>query len=158
MCDNDGKELESHCDIVAATDWEIPAEVVAVHGITTERSREVGLSEKTVAELLLMQIQKASLIVAHNLTFDKFIARIAMRRYELIQDAHDAWWKGLNTFCTMKQMTNVCCISNGSSRYKYPKLEEAYHYCFSKFPDKSHDAAADVRACKEIYFWMKQNL
>jgi len=149
--DNDGTEHEPYNVIVKPDGWTIPKEASAVHGITDEIAAN-GRPESEVAAHLLACMRKADVLVAHNVTFDKFIARIAMRRYDLIQDSDDAWWKSFPTFCTMRMMTPVCKI-RGEYVYKWPKLQEAYQHVFGCQFDKAHDALADVRACAKVYRW-----
>lgn len=150
-----GREIESHNVIVKPDGWAIPTEASDIHSITNEVAR-FGISEKTAAELLLAMVKKATRIVAHNITFDKFIARIAMRRYELIADADDIWWKALPTFCTMNATTNLCKLPGPfAGKYKWPKLQEAYQHAFGETFNGAHDALADVRACARIYRWLQ---
>lgn len=99
-----------HKVIVKPEGWEIPDEVAAVHGVTTPLAMRVGISECIAIELLWGMIQRAALQVAHNHQFDKFIARIAARRFSLLEDDKDAWWKALPSFCTMRAMTDVVGI------------------------------------------------
>lgn len=154
MADDD-TELESHNVIVKPDGWEILAEVSAIHGITNEIA-QCGIPEKTASELLAAMVKKATLIVAHNITFDKFIARIAMRRYELITDADDLWWKQLPTFCAMRATTNLCKLpGHFANKFKWPKLQEAYQHAFGEKFGGAHDALADVRACARIYRWLQ---
>jgi DNA polymerase-3 subunit epsilon len=163
LTDDEGRAREEHNIIVKPDGWEIPKEASDYHGITQDIALQFGLLEKQVAEIFLAMLKRAGLLVAHNLMFDKFIARIAMRRYELIADADDQWWKTFPIFCTMKAMTNVCKIppteamrATGRNGFKNPKLQEAYQTAFGKPFEGAHDAMADIRACKELYFWLKK--
>jgi len=157
LTDDDGRAREEHNIIVKPDGWEVPKESSDVHGITQAISLQFGLPEKQVAETFLAMLKKAGLLVAHNLQFDKFIARIAMRRYELITDADDQWWKTFPTFCTMREMTNICKLPGKfEGKFKWPNLQEAYQTAFGKPFTGAHDAMADLRACKEIYFWLKK--
>ncbi len=156
LTDDSGSVLESHNVIVKPDGWSIPKEVSDIHGITNEKA-QCGLPEKQVASLLMEMVRKSSLMVAHNVQFDKFIARIALRRHELFTDAEDAWWKSLQTFCTMKTMTDRVRIphTNGGG-FKWPKLTEAFEFAFKHKLDGAHDALVDVMACRELYFWIKK--
>lgn len=149
---DEGEELFTYNVIVKPDGWTIPKEASDVHGITNEIAAN-GQPEAEVAAHLLACIRKAKLLVAHNVTFDKFIARVAMRRYNLIQDSDDAWWKALPTFCTMRVMTPICKIK-GEWGFKWPKLQEAHKHCFGSEFDDAHDALADVRACARVYRWL----
>lgn len=157
LTDEDGREREGHNMIVRPDGWDIPKEASDVHGITNEIATEFGLSERQVAAIFLIMLKKAKLLIAHNLQFDKFIARIAMRRYDLITDADDAWWKAFPTFCTMRAMTDICKLPGKfEGKFKWPKMQEAYFTAFGKTYDGAHDAMADLRACKDVYFWLKK--
>ena len=95
-------------------------------------------------------INKAQLMVAHNLMFDKFISRIAARRFSLLTDDKDKWWKSFPGFCTMRETTELCKLPGGrGGQFKYPKLTEAHSHIFGHSFDGAHNALADVTACKD---------
>ena len=153
VLDNDNKETHAFCSIVRPDGWSIPAEASAVHGITDEVAREKGIAESTVAMMFLSMMEKASVLVAHNLQFDKFIMRVACRRHGFMTDEMDQWWKAFPTFCTMRASTNICKIpqANGYG-YKWPKLKEAASLLLKeKVQEGHHDALEDVRACARLY-------
>lgn len=153
---DDGEVVESHNVIIKPDGWTIPKEVSDVHGITDEIA-QIGISERLAATLLFDMVKKANTLVAHNIQFDKFIARIALRRFDLFTDAEDAWWKAIPTFCTMREMTDICCLPSPKGRgFKFPKLTEAYEFAFKKQLNGAHSALADLTACKELYFWIKK--
>lgn len=155
MTDDAGKVMESHNVIIKPDGWKIPKEVADIHGITEEIAA-IGIPEKRAALLLFDMVKKSSLMVAHNVQFDKFLARIALRRHDIFTDAEDAWWKLLPTFCTMRQTTELCNLPGGrGNQPKWPKLTEAYRHIFGQEIDGAHDALADVTACMEIYFWLR---
>jgi hypothetical protein len=52
----------------------------------------------------------------------------------------------------MLAMTKKCNLPGRFGKPKWPKLQEAYKWCFNKEFDKAHDAMADIRACKEVFF------
>ncbi len=155
--DHNGKELVSHNLIVRPDGWGIPVEATRVHGITNEFARENGVPEEDVAKIILSLFTGADRVVAHNVTFDKFIARIALRRFGLLTDAMALWWSGLPTVCTMRATTNICRIPSPrfEGEYKWPKLSEAYEFAFGEKLEGAHDALVDVRACRRIYDWLQ---
>lgn len=161
LTESDGTAIENYNVICKPDGWTISQELSDIHGITHDHALRVGIPEAEACAVLLGMIRRASLIVAFNITFDKFIARIGMRRFDLITDADDLWWKELPTFCAMRPMTEICKLPFPNGRpgrggaFKFPKLQEAYTHVFGKAFDKAHDALADVNACKEIYFWLK---
>jgi DNA polymerase-3 subunit epsilon len=151
-----GEVMESHNVIIRPDGWSIPKEASDVHGITNEIALEFGIPEAVAISLMWSMIEKSKLMVAHNLMFDKFLSRIAGRRFGLLTDDKDEWWKQLPGFCTMRETTLLCNLPGGrGGQPKWPKLTEAYSHIFGKSFDDAHDAMADVSACKEIYFWLK---
>lgn len=155
MTNDMATDLDAYNVIIKPDGWTIPKEASDVHGITMEKAA-CGVSEKEAAMRLLEMIGAASLIVAHNIQFDKFIARIAMRRYDLITDAQDLWWKQLPTFCTMRASTDICKLPGSfAGQYRWPKLQEVYQHAFGETFNGAHDALADVRACVRVYRWLQ---
>jgi DNA polymerase III epsilon subunit-like protein len=45
---------------------------------------------------------------------------------------------------------------SGKNNYKWPNLDELYHYLFGIRFDNPHDAINDVNACKQCFFEMKK--
>lgn len=147
--------VDSFCDLAKPDGWSIPPEATEVHGITNEFATLMGMPEQELASAVLDRMRSASLLVAHNLQFDKFIARIACRRYDLITDDDDAWWKAFPTFCTMRSMTDVCRLPGKfGGRFKWPSMSESYQHCFGIPLTGGHDAMTDVKACASVYFWL----
>ena len=154
LTDESGREIECHKMLALPDGWVMSPDAVARHGITPDFATRHGVAEYQLIAMLFCMIERASLIVGHNIQFDKFMARIAARRFELLPDARDAWWKALPTFCTMKATTNVCRLPGGrGGQFKWPKLQEAYQFAFGRPFDSAHDSLADVRATKDVYFW-----
>lgn len=154
VTDESGEILDGHNVLVRPDGWEIPPEMSAIHGTTQEMALAEGLPAQMVAKLALGLIKESSLVVAHNMQFDKFMVRILLRRTGLLTDEMDAWWKALPTFCTMKTTTNLCKIP-GNYGWKWPKLIEAHQHAFGEGFDGQHDALADVKACARLYRWIQ---
>lgn len=142
--------------IIRPDGWIIPPESSAIHGITTERASLEGAPERDAVEAFVKEMRQPALLVCHNVKFDKFIMRIAARRYDLITDADDAWWKAYPTFCTMRHMTDHCKLP-GRYGYKWPTLQEAQVHAFGSADEKAHDALADVKACARLFDWLIAN-
>ena len=45
-----------------------------------------------------------------------------------------------------------------AGKFKWPNLQEAHQHAFGKPFDGAHDAMADLRACKDVYFWLKNGM
>lgn len=149
-----GLVVDEHNILVKPEGWEISPEMSAIHGVTQEMALADGLPEVMVAKLALGLIKESSLLVAHNLQFDKFLVRILLQRAGLLTDDMDAWWKALPVFCTMRATTDICKIPSERGGWKWPKLIEAHQHAFGEGFDGQHDALADVKACLRIYHWL----
>lgn len=156
--------------IVKPDGWIIPDDVAAIHGITTERAMDEGIPEhNVVAEFHDMQ-QQADLRVAHNVSFDDRIMRIAFKRFGdgrathalLTQEEKDAiadTFKSRQNFCTAKAATKPCNLpptpAMVAKRMNFPKtptLAEAYKHYFGEELVGAHSAMADTIACARLYF------
>jgi len=149
LTDFGGKEISMMSCIVRPIGFEIPAEAAAVHGITTEIAVQRGVPVAHALDLFSSLGKLAETFVCHNIEFDHLIMVGECMR--MVVD-----YPNRRRFCTMQQMTDVCQIP-GSYGYKWPTLQEAHQHCFGKDFDGAHDALADVRACKDIYFWLQRS-
>ena len=154
ICEDDGEEVQSARLIIKPDGYTIPAEASAIHGITTERALAVGVDCSVARHIYRRFWNAASMIVAHNIQFDLLIMDGELFR---AAGGRKAWGETRDTVCTMHAMTPVCKLpnTNGYSDYKWPKLQEAFKHAFGKEFDGAHDAMADVRACRDVYFWLK---
>lgn len=149
--------------IVTPTTWEIPAEVTALHGISTELAREVGVSECDALELFGQLWGRASVRIAHNESFDARILRIALMRYHGngFGPAPDEWKAG-RAECTQALATPILklpptekMVRAGFNKYKAANLREAYkHFTGLELAD-AHSAMADALGCLAVYHAIK---
>lgn len=137
--------------IIKPNGWIIPKEASDVHGITQEIAEQYGFDLLDVAGEFYRMATRAKVMVCHNFDFDELIVSAQMHRLDYDGD----WWLAdeVVRFCTMKHMTDVCAIP-GPYGFKWPRLQEAFQYCFKREFDGAHDAMADVRACADIYRWI----
>lgn len=147
--DESGQELASLNLIIRAVDFEIPAEASSIHGITTEMSRACGVPLLHALLTFESLVKQSSLLVAHNIEFDRLIMRGECARMRVPFDLRA-------TFCTMAAMTPICKLPGKYNDYKWPKLQEAHVHAFGHEFDDAHDAMADVSACAAIFRWLKQ--
>lgn len=155
--DNSGKELCSMNLIVKPEGFEIPAEASNIHGITTEEAQQFGQDRLSVLNMFYSLVCMAELMVGHNISYDLFIIRgelmrVPVRPYSDV----DMTFIFKQKFCTMLKSTNIVKLPSTSGRggYKWPKLQEAYEFAFGKKFEGAHDAMADIRATKELYYWI----
>ena len=151
VTDGGGHIIRSASRIVKPIGFRIPQEAVAVHGITTNMAQQKGTDPQTVLYVLNREIDRADLIVAHNLEFDARVIDSETKRYGI--PSHILPKKG---YCTMKNTKDLTQLGFPDNPYpaewKWPKLEELYVHLFGRSFDGAHDAGADVRACYDC-FW-----
>jgi DNA polymerase-3 subunit epsilon len=148
--------------IIKPDGWVIPQEVVNIHGITNERALEDGIPEKDAISMLLAMKAEAEehgpvLLVGHNESFDRRIARIAIKRYldrPLVEGEADPGdqpsdkWKNQVAYCTCWQAHKFTKLPKN----KKPKLVEAFQH-FTGLPmADAHSAGGDVDGCMTVYF------
>jgi DNA polymerase III epsilon subunit-like protein len=130
----------------------IPEEAAKVHGITTEIAQKCGVPPSTLLSAFVELSEHATVVVAHNFQFDRFMLAIEAARQMDVIGKFDHLVD--ISFCTMLAMTDICKIP-GPYGNKWPRLQEAHQYALGKPFEGAHDAMADVRACAAIYRWLK---
>ena len=164
LVDVDTRKVIASMDVIVRPDgWTIPDDVAAIHGITTERALEVGVSE-SMAIGMFMELYEASGIlgcrVAHNEQFDARIIRIALMRYDTPEEADR--WKAGRAQCTQRLSTPILNLPPTekmlAKKMRGPKsanLREAYKHFTGLELQDAHSALADARACMDVYFAIK---
>lgn len=145
--DVENQKIIQTLDVIVKPDgWEIPQEVIDIHGITNEYAHDVGIPEPLALDMFLA-MWNGRKRVAFNTTFDNRIIRIATKRYspEPVIDA----WKSGEYECAM------IGAKKAMSMPKNPTLEVAYKHLTGKELENAHTAIADVNACLEVYFAIK---
>lgn len=144
------KTISSMNVIVRPDGWDIPQEVVDVHGISKPYAEAVGVPEAIALDMFMCLYFRANIRVAHNTTFDNRLIRIALKRYFPNMVTDEEWKDRERYFCTLQ---NAKKIMGGSSGHT---LAEALKHFTGKELVGAHDAMADTLACKDIYFAMKE--
>jgi DNA polymerase-3 subunit alpha/DNA polymerase-3 subunit epsilon len=114
---------------------------LAVHGITQDMTKELGMMRLDVMSAIAGLIERVDYVVAHNIVFEKRMLDIEVQRLgiETIE------WP--DTFCTMKGSTELV----GLPRNKWPKLHECMSAFFGETHSRYHDAMFDARCVQRIY-------
>jgi len=116
--------------------------------------------------------EKADIIVAHNLRFDRNMLLAEMDRlrkrsepeFEIFNEYIEALYNNKKEFCTANFGADVCQIKAvnklGKEYYKMPKLKVLYSHLFGYEPDeaKLHDALVDVIVCMRSFYKIRYNL
>lgn len=150
LVDLDDKSIKQSIDlIVKPQGWDIPEDMAAIHGISTEYAQQVGMNENMVMDMFFALWRSASVRIGFNESFDARIVRIAQHRVGYTDDFLEIWKIG-NSECVMKMAKPIVCLN------KFPKLVEAYRHFFGKDFDGQHSAMGDVKATMDIYFAIKE--
>lgn len=161
LVDLDTRKPISSLDVIVRPDrWTIPAEVSAVHGITTEYATLVGVEESMAVGMLMELWERSEVRIAHNEPFDCRILRIGLKRFESAAKADE--WKAAPAECTARMATPICRIPPtekmrraGFTKFKTANLGEAYRHFTGKQLEGAHRAMVDVEACLAVYFAIK---
>ena len=146
LTDGGGAEI-SHGEFIIKPDgFTIPAEAAKIHGITTEIAAKSGVDLKVALDAFVAEIEKASVLIAHNVQFDEKIIGA-----ELIRLGYSNHVEAKPRKCTMHSSTDYCRLP-GPYGYKWPKLVELHQKLFREGFEGEHRALADVRACARCYF------
>lgn len=144
--------------LVAPAGWEIPAAATGIHGISQEDAKKYGLSIRGVMSIFNRLICKAEMVIAHNISFDRFMVRREAVACEFPESDFS-----FKEFCTMQSATNITklppsqrMVECGMTSFKSPSLQELYTHFFGKPFEGAHDAMADVRACKDVFFKIQE--
>ena len=145
-----GDIAESH--IIRPTGWEIPDDVVEVHGITTEYAIEHGEPFVFVIDRFLAFAAKAGLLCGHNIHFDTGMVKANILRelgheYFYANGVETALYKG-KRIDTMRSTMKWVDARNSWGRLKFPNLGELYARCFPGETFPAHDAMADTQAVR----------
>lgn len=156
LAEDDGAERGVFSVVIKPDGWTIPDPAAAIHGIDTATAERVGIPLKHAVSAFMGMFRSASLLVAHNLDFDRKIFGSALARC-------GATWGGIDTFCTMQAATPVLNLpptdrmkAAGFHKPKSPKLGEAFKHFFGRELEGAHDALVDVRACRDVFFELRR--
>ena len=155
--DTDTKRVLAELNLIVTPDNPIPKVVSDIHGITDDIAKLYGVASELAHDVFAYLASMADIVVAHNISFDLGII-------EGLWPAANEALQSKVQFCTMRECTDVIQLAPGNyhgrqySRYKPPKLIEAYKHFFDTEFDNAHDAMADVRACRDVYFALIERL
>ena len=135
----------------------IPERASAVHGITDEVAVQLGVSAEFALSAFTHLYQRADLVCAHNIKFDRGVIEAAIaRHYRKVMPLRKP------LFCTMEAATPIInlppterMVAAGFNKPKPPKLEECVRHFFGEDHSGAHDAMADVSACARVYFHLQ---
>lgn len=122
----------------------------SIHGITNDMATEKGRPALEVLEKFIEVLNKTTVLVAHNISFDEKILGAEFIRHNLPNPIHQ-----LNKICTMESSVDFCAIKSGN-RFKFPKLEELHFKLFNEGFVGAHNAMVDVEALVRCFWGLKE--
>jgi DNA polymerase III subunit epsilon len=155
-CDDSGKTLESGDLIIKPEGFTIPEEAARIHGITTERALAEGIPLSDALDKFVDSLDQASVLVAHNMSFDESVIGAELYRLGLSSDIETL--KEIEKICTMRSTTDICRIPKaGYGRgYKWPTLSQLHWKLFAREFDGAHSAYKDAEACARCFFKLRE--
>ncbi len=139
--------IEKRCDLIKPDGWVVPKEDFWIeNGYTQKESEEKGIPIVEALTAFRDTLEKASVLVAHNMSFDYNVVGAEFLRAKMSSKNKPI------KICTKEKSTNFCKIKTAYGKYKWPKLEELHLKLFNENFDGAHDAMADVEACGRCFF------
>lgn len=151
--DDEGEMLASQSHIIRPEGFKIPKSAERIHGISTDRALEEGVSLKKVMAKFSHISERQKIIVGHNLPFDKGTILAESQRLKMPISLPQT------EICTMRSrpVVNYCRLPcNGGRRYKWPKLSELHYTLFKEEFEAAHDALKDATVCAKCFFKLKE--
>ena len=149
LCSSDGVVLETY-EAVVNPGIPIPPEVSAIHGITDEIAQS-GIAEHEMLSDFFALVDRADLVVGHNVSFDLRMIRIQSARV-----FGEKWECPKPTFCTCTEAKDIVkSPAKTRGKFKKPNLTETVKHFFGEDLADAHTAMADTTACRRIYFAIK---
>jgi len=169
LTDNDGKTLAELNVLLHPEGFDtVPEAAANVHGFSYELLKKAGIDRKTGLGAFFELVDLADVVVAHNAEYDLDLMNIELDYFEGESQGIVALWRetlaGSQVFCTMLNSRDIMKLPLSEAQasffkdkgidqqYKNPRLQEAHIYFMGYDFEGAHDAMADVRACKDVYF------
>lgn len=132
----------------------VSPESTKIHHITPEQLNN-GISIVDALSKFNSYASQSSIMVAHNVSFDKRMLIVEGVRNNIKMNFHD-------TYCTMKSGIDICKIEKismkGEKYFKYPTLSELHNELFQTIPKNTHNALIDILICMRCYCKVEANL
>lgn len=150
LYDDEGNKVASADYIIKPQGFTISTQSSSIHGITTERAIDEGVSLRDVLDEFREVVEESNILVAHNISFDEKIMGA-----ELLRNGMQNILSRKNKLCTMMSSVNYCAIP-GQYGYKWPKLSELHLKLFGCDFEEAHNAAADINATAKCFWELKR--
>jgi len=176
LTDDNGKTLAELNMLLQPEGFTEVAEAASnVHGFSYDLVTKCGIDRQIGLDCFFQLVNIADELVAHNAAYDLDLMQIEIDYTKENADAGEytagSWEQVLSEVkksCTMEDSRDVLKLPLSDrqafyfhdkgidQKYKNPRLIEAYNHFFNKDFEGAHDAMADVRACRDVYFALKK--
>lgn len=140
--------------------WIIGAKAAEITGIDNAVADAFGVEFLVGIEIFLEMMDRADIIVAHNIAYDIVVMRRAVFVYcEMTGQEYTDPFKGKTVCCTMMNSTElVKAPPFKRGKWKWPRLEECLWHFFGEKLEGAHDALNDVKGCAKVYYHLRDDL
>ncbi len=145
-----GRKTGARSYVIRPDGFKIPKDAERIHGISTPIAKRTGVPITKALDAFVGALSKASVVVAHNLSFDASVLGAEFHRLGIRHQ-----FRRKTQVCTMKDATEYCALP-GPHGFRWPKLPELHLKLFGKNVKETHDAAADVATCSKCFFELKR--
>jgi DNA polymerase III subunit alpha len=148
-----GKLLSRNNSIIKPDGFDIPFKSEQVHGISTQRANDEGQDLNLVLAEFRKDLERANVLVGHNIEFDINIIGAELIRKNLPTENFLA----LDKVDTGISAVEFCQLPGGpGGKLKMPRLTELHEKLFGKPFEDAHDASYDVAATARCFFGLLQ--
>jgi DNA polymerase III epsilon subunit-like protein len=136
--------------VILPDGYKIPKTAEEIHGISTAKAKRVGVPAAKVFGLFAESLSGASVVIAHNLSFDANVVGAEFLRLGI------RYQLGRKTqVCTKVASTELCALP-GPYGHKWPTLAELHLKLFGKKVKQTHRASQDVAICSKCFFELRR--
>ena len=134
LADEEGNEVSGTEYIVRPEGFTIPEDAARIHGISTEMALRDGIELLTALDAIEADIARASVLVAHNMSFDEKVLGA-----EFLRASRANIIEAMDRRCTMLLSTDYCGLP-GPRGVKWPALHELHRVLFDEPITGAHRA------------------
>lgn len=146
--EDSGIKLATMDLIVKPDGWVIPDEVAMLHGISQEMAMDCGLKGAGVLTMFLALAERADILVAHNVEFDRKMIKRDLFHYQMAHAPRAPEFFEKEIYCTKRNSTGLIKSDRPN---KWPKLSECVMHFFKEEMLGAHSAMIDVQYCSRVY-------
>ena len=130
--------IQEYDQYIKLNEISVPPETTKINNITNEILQSKGIPIKEMLNDFLFVLDNSSLIIGHNISFDKKMIEAEFHRNDIGLTLDDK-----NFYCTMKNSMKIYG--------KMPKLGELHNMLFGTIPENLHNSKKDVEITLKCY-------